>query len=50
MQKDSSSFQMPSFERSKAYDFDTISKSSLEIYQELNAIAEEIEQCRLRNS
>lgn len=50
MQKDFSTLQMPSFERPQAYDFDAISSNSLDVYRELNAIAEEIEQCRLRNS
>ena len=40
--------QIPSYERKKPYSFDT-TKKSLEVYRELNAIAEEIEQCRLRN-
>lgn len=50
MQKDSSTFQIPSLERRQAYNFDVVNKESLEVYQELNAIAEEIEKCRLRNS
>ena len=41
-------FQVPSFAREKAYDFD-MAKDSFEIYQELNEIAKEIEECRLRN-
>lgn len=49
MQKNSSIFQIPSFEKREAYNFE-ITKETVEIYQELNAIAEEIEQCRLRNS
>ena len=49
MQKDSSTFKIPSFAKSEAYNFDT-TKETFEIYQELNAIAEEIEKCRLRNS
>lgn len=40
--------QIPSYARREAYDFD-YTKESFEIYRELNAIAEEIEQCRLRN-
>jgi hypothetical protein len=43
-----SSFQIPSYARSEAYNFDA-DKESFEIYQELNSIAEEIEKCRLRN-
>lgn len=42
-------FQIPSYERQPAYNFDA-TKNSYEIYMELNAIAEEIEQCRLKNS
>ena len=49
MQKDSSTFQIPSFKKREAYNFE-VTKETVEIYQELNAIAEEIEQCRLRNS
>ncbi|MBR3131901.1 hypothetical protein IKG33_00600 [Candidatus Saccharibacteria bacterium] len=44
-----STFRVPSFERQKAYDFDEATKDSRTIYEELNAIAEEIEKCRLRN-
>ena len=40
--------QVPSYQRHRSYRFDT-TKESLDIYKELNAIAEEIEQCRLRN-
>jgi hypothetical protein len=50
MQKDYSIFPIPSFAKREVEDFDVASKESLEIYQELNAIAEEIEKCRLRNS
>ena len=49
MQKNSSTFNIPSFAKQKAYNFE-ITESTLEIYEELNAIAEEIEKCRLRNS
>ena len=42
-------FQIPSFARNEAYHFDAVTKDSQAIYEELNAIAEEIEQCRLRN-
>ena len=41
-------FKVPSFAREESYDFDA-PKDSLEIYQELNEIAKEIEECRLRN-
>lgn len=49
MQKDYSVFQIPSFAKREAYDFDTPTES-LKICQELNQIAEELEECRLRNS
>lgn len=49
MQKNSSTFNIPSFAKQEAYNFE-ITKSTLEVYQELNAIAEEIEKCRSRNS
>lgn len=46
----SNEFSVPSFiKRDAAYDFGA-SKESFEIYEELNKIAEEIEECRLRNS
>ena len=41
-------FNVPSFAREESYNFDAV-KDSFEIYQELNAIAKEIEECRLRN-
>ncbi len=41
-------YQVPSFARKETYDFDA-TKEALEIYQELNAISEEIEKCRLKN-
>ena len=41
-------FKVPSFARQEVYDFDA-TKDSFEIYQELNEIAKEIEECRLRN-
>ena len=41
-------FEVPAFEKRHKYNFG-VSEESFEIYQELNAIAEEIEQCRLRN-
>ena len=41
-------YQIPYFTRREAYNFGAKDKS-LEIYQELNKIAEEIEECRLRN-
>lgn len=42
-------FQIPSFARQEAYHFDEATKDSYAVYEELNAIAEEIEKCRLRN-
>ncbi len=48
MQKNSSTFKIPSFAKQEAYNFD-ITKDTMDVYQELNAIAEEIEKCRLRN-
>lgn len=42
-------FQIPSFARKEAYNFDEITTDSQAVYDELNAIAEEIERCRLRN-
>ncbi|MDO4612273.1 MAG: hypothetical protein Q4B29_02325 [Candidatus Saccharibacteria bacterium] len=48
MQKDYSIFQIPSFAKAEAYDFDTSDKS-LGIFEELNQISEEIERCRLKN-
>ena len=49
MQENYSTFNVPSFARKKAYDFDAI-KDYSEIYEELNAISEEIERCRAKNS
>lgn len=49
MQNNSSVFNLPFFTKGEAYDFDA-AKEDLIIYEELNAIAEEIELCRLRNS
>ncbi|MBQ2660789.1 hypothetical protein IJF93_01810 [Candidatus Saccharibacteria bacterium] len=48
MKEKNSVFQIPSFAKREAYNFDA-TKESLEIYKELNEIAEEIERCRLRN-
>ena len=50
MQKDYSIFPIPSFAKREVKEDVFVSKESLDVYQELNAIAEEIEQCRLRNS
>lgn len=50
MQKDYSIFPIPSFLKHEVDNFDTAAMDFSEIYQELNAISEEIEKCRLRNS
>ena len=42
-------FQIPSFVRMEAYNFGAADNDSLKVYEELNAISEEIERCRLRN-
>lgn len=44
-------FQIPSFARKEAYNFDAvkITPATADVFSELNAIAEEIEECRLRN-
>lgn len=49
MPPDYSTFKIPTFLKSETYDFG-VNEKSLAIYQELKAIAEEIEACRLRNS
>ena len=48
MPEDSSTFKIPSFAPPEAYNFAT-TKSTFAVYQELTAIAEEIEKCRARN-
>lgn len=48
MRNDSSAFNIPSFARDQAYDF-AMTSDTWAIYQELNAIAEEIEKCRAGN-
>ena len=45
----SNSYNVPSFARREAYNFDD-SKEFREIYKELCQISEEIEKCRSRNS
>lgn len=47
MQKDSSVFQVPGLARQDATSF-VVADDFAEIYEELNAIAEEIEECRLK--
>ena len=49
MQESYSTFRVPSFSRKTAYNFDEIDKYA-EIFKELNAISEEIEKCREKNS
>ena len=48
MQNNSSTFNIPSFAKQEAYNFE-ITQDTLDVYKELNAIAEEIEKCRSRN-
>ena len=48
MQNDSSTFKIPSFAKREVYSFDA-TEETFELYKELDAIAEEIEKCRLRN-
>ena len=54
MRKNYSDSTVPAFERQNLIDFDaekfTPSPESIKIYEELNAISEEIEQCRKRNT
>ena len=46
--RDNPVYQVPAFAKREAYNFGA-DKASLEIYNELSQIAEEIEKCRLRN-
>lgn len=46
--KNNLAFRVPSFERAKAYNFDSTIES-FAVYKELSEIAEEIEKCRLKN-
>ena len=48
MQENSSEFKVPSFAKREVYNFDA-TKDTFEIYKELTAISEEIEECRSRN-
>lgn len=50
MQKDSSTFQIPGASPKQNAESFVINDDFDEIYAELNAIAEEIERCRLQNS
>lgn len=49
MDNDNSNFMVPSFAKAEAYNFDVATADSIAVYEKLNAIAEEIERCRLRN-
>ena len=49
MPENYSTFEIPSFARAEAYDFEA-TKETFEVYEEQNAIAEEIEKCRARNT
>ncbi len=49
MSENYSEYKVPSFAKPEAYNFEAISSGSQSVYEELNAISEEIEKCRLRN-
>lgn len=48
MANDYTSFQIPSYTRQESYDFEA-SDENYKVYEELNKISEEIEECRRRN-
>ena len=48
IERPNSDFQIPSFARPKTYSIDT-TRETFAVYQELNQIAEELEECRSRN-
>ena len=50
MQENYSEFKVPSFAQRETYLFEEATPETISVYRELNAIAEEIEECRLRNS
>lgn len=54
MQRNYSDSIVPEFHRQTLIDFDTDkfipNPETVEIYEELNAISEEIEKCRMRNT
>ena len=52
MQENYSVFKVPSFAKPEAYNFEAFEtpEDTNEIYRELNQIAEELEECRLKNS
>ena len=49
MQENYFEYKIPSFAKEETYNFEPITKDSNSIYEELNAISEEIEKCRLQN-
>ena len=49
MQENYSVYKVPSLAKKEAYNFETVSYDSVSLFEELNAISEEIEKCRLRN-
>lgn len=49
MQENYFEYKIPSFAKEEACDFEPIVKNSDSVYEELNAISEEIEKCRLQN-
>ncbi|MBR2994801.1 hypothetical protein IKF32_02720 [Candidatus Saccharibacteria bacterium] len=49
MSENYSEFKIPSFAKRETYNFAESTNEDLLIYEELNAIAQEIEKCRLRN-
>lgn len=50
MQENYSEYRIPSFNRRDDYLYEEATHESYSIYQELNAIAEELERCRAKNS
>ncbi|MBR3139173.1 hypothetical protein IKG38_04185 [Candidatus Saccharibacteria bacterium] len=49
MQENYSEFKVPSFAKPEAYNYEAITSDSKSVFDELNAISEEIEKCRLKN-
>lgn len=49
MQENYSNYSVPSFAQVEDCNFDEANSFDREVFLELNAIAEEIEKCRLRN-
>lgn len=50
MQENYSEYRVPSFAKRETYLFDEATPESRSIFNELNAISEEIERCRRKNS